>query len=275
MTLSGSFLAMSGSVTGRDHRRVERDGQDGHAVVSSDDVVAAIVTDGCSSGRASEIGARVGAAWLAALIEQSFRGVDGASAARAAAGFVSRTLLDRLEVLTRSFDPAGHISAARVDAALLFGFLAAVVTPATTIVFGIGDGIVIVDGTVTVIDPGPENAPPYLAYALLGDGAVRGDGDGDGDGDGAGGARVSVEPRIHFAGATADVDAIGVATDGVAPLVNAVEAVDDARASLTGIVADPRYTKNPSLLRKRLIVLSDAGTFADDATIALVRRRPA
>ena len=269
MTLSGSFLAMSGSVTGRDHRRVERDGQDGHAVVSSDDVVAAIVTDGCSSGRASEIGARVGAAWLAALIEQSFRGVDGASAARAAAGFVSRTLLDRLEVLTRSFDPAGHISAARVDAALLFGFLVAVVTPATTIVFGIGDGIVIVDGTVTVIDPGPENAPPYLAYALLGDGAVRGDGDG------AAGARAGVEPRIHFAGATADVDAIGVATDGVAPLVNAVEAVDGARTSLAGIVADPRYTKNPSLLRKRLIVLSDAGTFADDATIALVRRRPA
>lgn len=273
MTLSGSFLAMSGSVTGRDHRLVERDGQDGHAVVSSDDVVAAIVTDGCSSGRASEIGARVGAAWLAALIEQAFRGVDGASAARAAAGFVSRTLLDRLEVLARSFDPAGHINAARVDAALLFGFLAAVVTPATTIVFGIGDGIVIVDGTVTVIDPGPENAPPYLAYALLGGGAVRGDGGGAGDG--AGGARVSVEPRIHFAGATADVDAIGVATDGVAPLVNAVEAVDGARASLAGIVADPRYTKNPSLLRKRLIVLSDAGTFADDATIALVRRRPA
>jgi hypothetical protein len=259
MTLTGSFLAVSGSVTGRDHRRAERDGQDGHAVVITDHVVAAIVTDGCSSGRASEIGARVGAAWLAALVEQAFRGVDDATAARAAAGIVTRTLLDRLELLARSFDPAGRVSAARVDAALLFGFLAAVVTPATTIVFGIGDGIVVVDGAITVIDPGPENAPPYLAYALLG-GAGRESEDG---------GRASLAPRIHFAGATADVGAIGVATDGAAPLV------DDAGVSLNAIVADPRYAKNPSLLRKRLIVLSDAGTFADDGTIAIVRRRPA
>jgi hypothetical protein len=253
MTLSdSSFLAVSGSVTGRDHRRAERDGQDGHAVVSTDDVVAAIVTDGCSSGRASEIGARVGAAWLAALIEQAFRGIDEATAARAAAAVVTRTLLDRLEVLARSFDPAGHVSAARVDAALLFGFLAAVVTPATTIVFGIGDGIVVVDGAITAIDPGPENAPPYLAYALF----ERA----------GGGARACLEPRIHFAGATADVEAIGVATDGAAPLVDA------GSVALATIVADPRCAKNPSLLRKRLIVLSDAGTFVDDATIAIVRR---
>ena len=258
MTLSGSFLAVSGSVTGRDHRRAERDGQDGHAVVITDDVVAAIVTDGCSSGRASEIGARVGAAWLAALIEQAFRGVDEATAARAAAAVVSRTLLDRLEILARSFDPVGHVSAARVDAALLFGFLAAVVTPATTIVFGIGDGIVVVDGAITVIDPGPENAPPYLAYALLGGaGGERGGGRD---------ARAGLAPRIHFAGATAHVEAVGVATDGAAPLVDA------GSPALATIVADSRYARNPSLLRKRLIVLSDAGTFADDTTIAIVRR---
>ena len=253
MTLSGFFLAVAGSVTGRDHRRAERDGQDGHAVVITDDVVAGIVTDGCSSGRASEIGARVGAAWLAALIEPAFRGVDEPAGARAAAATVTRALLDRLELLARSFDPAGHVSAARVDQSLLFGFLAAVVTPVTTIVFGIGDGIVVVDGTITVIDPGPENAPPYLAYALLG----------------GGGARAGLEPRIHFAGTTAGVEAVAVATDGAAPLVEA------GSASLAAIVADARYAKNPSLLRKRLVVLSDAGTFADDATIALVRRRPA
>lgn len=254
MTLSGSFLAVSGSVTGRDHRRAERDGQDGHAVVISDDVVAGIVTDGCSSGRASEIGARVGAAWLAALVAQTFHGVDEAAAARAASATVCRTLLERLELLARSFDPAGHVSATRVDQSLLFGFLAAVVTPVTTIVFGIGDGIVVVDGRVTVIDPGPQNAPPYVAYGLLG------------------AAGACIEPRIHFAGPTDGVLAISVATDGAAPLVDAVDA---SRASLVTIVADPRYARNPSLLRKRLIVLSDAGTFADDATIAIVRRRPA
>jgi hypothetical protein len=245
MTLSGSFLAVSGSVTGRDHRRAERDGQDGHAVVVTEHAVAAIVTDGCSSGGASEIGARVGAAWLAALVEQSFRG----GAAEVEAADVTRELLARLELLARSFDPAGDVSAARVDHALLFGFLAAVVTPVTTIVFGIGDGIVVVDGRVTVIDPGPENAPPYVAYGLVG------------------GSRACIQPRIHFVGATAGVEVIAVATDGAAPLT--------ADASLPALAADPRYAKNPSLLRKRLVVLSDRGMFSDDATLAVVRRRPA
>jgi hypothetical protein len=183
---------------------------------------------------------------------------------------VSRTLLERLEVLARSFDPAGEIRAARVDAALLFGFLAAVVTSTTSIVFGIGDGIVVAGGSITMIDPGPENAPPYLAYALLGRGA--GTGAREGEGAHAHGARASVEPRIHFAGPTAAVEVIAVATDGAAPLVDGVEATP---TSLAAIVGDPRYARNPSLLRKRLIVLSDAGTFADDATIAIVRRRPA
>lgn len=253
MTLTGSFLAVAGSVTGRDHRRAERDGQDGHAVVATEDVVAAIVTDGCSSGRASEIGARVGAAWLAALVEQRFRGMGDTDTAalEAAAADVTGEVLARLELLARSFDAAGEIRAARVDQSLLFGFLVALVTPVTAMVFGIGDGIVMVDGVVTVLDPGPENAPPYLAYGLVG------------------GSRACIEPRIHFVGPTASVEVLAVATDGAAPLVHAGD------AALPALAADPRYVKNPSLLRKRLIVLSDRGTFSDDATLAVIQRRRA
>lgn len=246
MTLSDEFIAVAGSVTGRDHRRAERDGQDGVAVVvaGAGEVVAAIVTDGCSSGRASEIGARVGAAWIAALVEQRFRGVVDEAGARAASREVARELLVRLELLARSLDPRGDVSAARVDEALLFGFLAAVVTPAIAVVFGIGDGIVVAGGASTVIDPGPENAPPYVAYGLLG---------------------APLEPRIHLVVPTADVDVLAVATDGLVAL---------DQAAIAELVADPRYARNPSLLRKRLVVLSDDGRFADDATVAVVRRRP-
>src|SRR4051812_756328 len=141
MTLSGGYAVAAGSVTGREHRRAERDGQDGYATVVTDHVVAVVVTDGCSSGRQSEIGARLGAAWIAALVEQYFSG--GECLAGAAA--VTRALIVRLEVLARSLDPDGNVVAARVDEALLFTFLAAVVTPDTTIVFGIGDGLVVVD----------------------------------------------------------------------------------------------------------------------------------
>ena len=240
MTLSEAFVAAAGSVTGRDHRRAERDGQDGHAVVVTDEVVAVVVTDGCSSGRSSEIGARIGAMWLATLIEQEFRlpGVKNPVAE------VVRELLGRLEALARSLDASGDVKAPRVDEALLFGFLAVVVTAETTIVFGIGDGIVLAGGELTVLDPGPENAPPYAAYGLLG---------------------AKLEPRIHFTGPTSQVDLVAVATDGLIPL----------GAALAELASDARYAKNPSLLRKRLVVLSDRGTFSDDATVAVIRRRSA
>lgn len=250
MTLSGRFVAASGSVTGREHRRAERDGQDGHALVVTDQVVAAIVTDGCSSGLRCEIGARIGASWLAALITQAFGGcgpsrvVDGEAAARAAANDVASGLLVRLELLARSLDPGGAIDARRVDETLLFGFLAAVVTPSTTIVFGIGDGIVVVDDEVTSIDPGPDNAPPYAAYGLLDYAAPT-------------------APRVHFLGATTGIEVVAVATDGLAPIAT----------TLATLAGDRRYAVNASLLRKRLVVLSDGGTFSDDATVAVVSRR--
>jgi len=294
MTLSGSFLAFAGSVTGRDHRRAERDGQDGYALVETDEVVAAIVTDGCSSGRTSELGARVGAVWLAALVARRFAGVCAVSDVCAvgdvgdvravsavsdvgdvgdvggplvtAARDVTRELLDRLELLARSFDPAGEIHAARVGDALLFGFLAAVVTPGGAVVFGVGDGIVAIGDRVISIDPGPENAPPYLAYGLLRQERLDATAPSRIE-------RVALAPSIHFVGPTSDLDALAVATDGAAPLV--ARSATEQEITLAALVRDPRLARNPSLLRKRLLVLSDRGTFSDDTTIAVVRRRPA
>lgn len=231
MTLS-RLLVAAGSVTGRDHRRAERDGQDGFATVATADVVAAVVTDGCSSGRASEVGARLGAAWIAALIEERLASAASEDDARAAAAAIVEALVERLKGL--GLDPRA------ASDMLLFGFLAAAVTRDVAIVFGVGDGLVSVDGAITVIDPGPDNAPPYAAYALLG---------------------APIAPRVLFVGRADAVSTIAVATDGV-----------DAE-TLAELAADPRFDANASLLRKRLVVLGDAGRFHDDATVGLVRRR--
>lgn len=229
----------AGSVTGRAHRLVERDGQDGWACVATKEVTAAIVTDGCSSGRASEIGARIGAAWLAASIERRFAGA-GIDPEEAAAETCAE-LIERLGLLARSMNPEGDITPAVVGEALLFGFLAAVVTKEHAVVFGIGDGTVLVNDEALEIDPGPDNAPPYAAYALLG---------------------KSVAPRIHFSGRASEVRVLAVATDGLAP----------ASACARELAATKKLHVNPSLLRKRLLVLANEHRFADDATIAVVRR---
>jgi hypothetical protein len=235
MTLSEGLVVAAGSVTGRDHRRAGRDGQDGFAILESAKagVVAAVVTDGCSSGRTSEVGARLGAAWIARLIEERFAGVEDEDRARIAAQRVLDGLVHRLRDLSATLGADAQL----IGEMLLFGFLAVAIAGDVAIVFGVGDGLASVDGNVTVIDPGPENAPTYPAYALLG---------------------THIEPRILFVGRA---HAVAIATDGV-----------DAQ-TLAELVRDPRLDKNASLLRKRMNLLAEEGRFDDDATVAIVRRR--
>lgn len=229
MTLS----CIAGGLTGQDHLRAGRDGQDGFALVETDRLAAAVVTDGCSSGTQSELGARLGARWLAALVVRHFDPGSPVASAHA----ITQALVAHLRIAARSLSPERSVDAAIVGDALLFGFLVAVVTAETGIVFGIGDGVVWVDGTATIIDPGPDNAPPYPAYALLG---------------------ATIAPAIHFTGACRT---IAIATDGATELV----------PRLAGLATDPRLFENRSLLRKRLNVLAKEVHLRDDTTIAIVR----
>lgn len=239
MTLSR--VAACGSVTGGEHRRLERDGQDGAALVRSPHVTAAIVTDGCSSGRHAEVGARLGATWLATLVEERFRGVSTGAEAEAAAGRVTRALAKRLRVLARSLGTT--LDPAKIQDLLLFTFLVAAVTDDVAIVFGVGDGMTVVGGRHTVIDPGPQNAPAYLAYTLLEGGPAP-------------------AARVHFVGPAREARTLAVATDGIEAL---------APGEIDAIVGDARYAKNPSLLRKRLVVHAREGRFHDDATLGVVQ----
>jgi len=251
MTLSsggeGCWTAAAGSVAGRAHRLAERDSQDGAARVAGSWGVAVVVTDGCSSGRASEVGARVGAAWLSVLVEQKLgrAGAPPLAGPGAVGAFVAEIcdeLTARLELLARSLHPAGGIDAARVGEALLFGFLVAVVTRERALVFGVGDGSVLAGFDLRVLDAGPRNEPPYLAYRLLG---------------------RTVEPVVHLDVELegCELDAIVIATDGASP------------TSLAELGALPRLAENPSLLRKRLLVIAERERLADDATVAILRRR--
>ena len=235
------FSVVAGGVTGRDHLHTRRDGQDGLALVTTSAVRAAIVTDGCSSGARTEIGARLGASWLAILVAETFaRDPDP----ERAAALVTTALVGRIEATARSLSPVGEIDPDVLADTLLFGFLAAVVASERVIVFGVGDGLVWVDGERTIVDAGPDNAPPYPAYALLG---------------------RPTEPSVHHLGRAGALDVVAVATDG------ARELADDGDA-LDALVREARSFVNPSLLRKRLIVLSDRGRLHDDTTIGIVRR---
>jgi hypothetical protein len=260
-TLAEEFCVAAGTIAGGEHVRLHRNNQDGVALAVADDCIVAAVTDGCSSGASSEVGARLGARWLAEWVPEYRRleKDDQGLCAVAAEG-----LTGYLGMLGRGLRPDPGRWLETVNDFLLFTFLVAVIDPERTLVFGLGDGVWSVNGRCTVLDPGPGNAPPYLAYRLAGSALSEG------------GAR-RLEPVLHHAGPTWALRSLLIGTDGVADLAGrALEALDDG--SLPGgpeqFERDPRYGRNPSLLQKRLVVLGERNRrLRDDTTMVLVRRR--
>lgn len=219
------------SCIGREHARVGRNNQDGLAVLP--DVV--VVTDGCSSQPQSEVGAQLGARFLATWLAHHGR-VD-LDTPRLATEALTAWIADAARALGGELEPT-------LDTYFLFTFLAAVRSGARALVFGLGDGAFVVDAEVVRLDAGPENAPPYCAYRL-----------------GATGSRP--EPQLHFYG---EARSLAVCTDGLDPLVRR-----EPRA-LARLVAEPALARNPLSLQRRLNVLAEAERFSDDATLALLGR---
>jgi hypothetical protein len=217
---------------GREHVRLGRNNQDGWWLEQRGARVVGVVTDGCGSQPHSEIGAKLGAQFLCTwLCGAALSDELPLRAAEALTAWLSRTALE--------FGP--ELVNPVLERSFLFTFLAVVREGTECWVFGMGDGAVWVDEQVTVLDPGPENAPQYCAYRL---GEARQPG-----------------PTLHFRGAAARV---ALMTDGF-------EALLKRDAPRVGALFEDRAAwKNPLTLQRRLNVLVEAERLADDATLIVV-----
>lgn len=251
------YLVAAGSVIGREHVRLGRNNQDGVALRVEPGLIAAAVTDGCSSSRASEAGARLGAEWLVSV---GARVIASRAALGAPAEELALELSDRLVAwlggLARGLSPTGGLERSVVGDLLLFTAITAVLTPERLVVLGIGDGLVSLDGELRVLGDG-RDAPTYAAYALL----------RAGDLDPALGAgRGPLAPQVVYDGPSEAVTTLALATDGALAI----------RELLPELTLDPRLRRNSTLLHKRLVALSTRGSLLlDDTTIALIRAEPA
>ena len=259
--ISSRFFATSGSVTGREHARLGRNNQDGVALAARGDLLVAVVTDGCSSGKWSEVGARIAARWLVEWTPHYLRPATGASRESELRDLTTGLL--RYLVMTGSWLSANEESwMATLQDYFLFTFLVAVVTPAETLVFGIGDGVLSVNGRITVVDPGPDNAPPYVVYNLT----TR-----------ALPASLRVAPIVHCRLPTRALRSLIIATDGASELVARQSRPLTDGTTVGGLEpfeTESRYVRNPSLLHKRLVVIGDRHRcLFDDTTLVLIRRK--
>lgn len=299
-----AFEVAGGSVVGRAHRRTGRGNQDALVWNRAGDVLVAVVTDGCGSGRHSEVGAVAGARMLAAALVRQIEAEAGlesvplamsaakrpsAWAAEAGPGAVngqgarppSRDHWPALWARARQ-DVLGHLRAlatsmgddlaAVIAEHLLFTAVVAVVTPGFTAVFSIGDGVVAINGNVRVMGPFPGNQPPYLAYELLDAGALQ-------------------PVVVHALCPTDEIDSILLGTDGVVELLAHGTARmpdrSDAGAGLEQFWTEDHYFRNADAVRRSLWLMSrdpvhgdrvqsqrpHAGALLDDDTTIIAIRR--
>jgi hypothetical protein len=231
LTSTPSRWSRGASIIGREHARVGRNNQDGLAVL--DDVI--VVTDGCSSQPQSEVGARLGARFLASWLARETE-LSADTPRRA-----TEALTAWLEETSRSVGGPPEVV---LEQCFLFTFLAAARRGERALVFGVGDGVFCVDEAVVCLEAGPDNAPPYCAYRV---------------GRTSGGS----EAQLHFLG---EARAVALGTDGLEALAR------EAPDVLRGLASDVALSRNPFSLQRRLTVLAEAHRFADDATLAVLGR---
>ncbi|MEK7641649.1 MAG: protein phosphatase 2C domain-containing protein [Patescibacteria group bacterium] len=278
--MGNQFESAAGSIMGTDHRQqfVWKNNQDALVVREEGDCTIAVVSDGCGEGAYSELGARLTAHLTVNRLAQIF--ATGQTVTPA----VLDDLLEGLRMsLLLSLQPLAMEMerGSRAKAVLdhfLFTLLALVVTPVTTYVIGIGDGIYAINGEVVQIGPFPENKPPYLAYGGL--------------------LKSTISPElvrftVHKTIPTAELTSALIGTDGVGDLDRAASKTLPGRKELVGPLSqfwvDDRYFKNPEGIRRRLNLINNSacqtdwkaretteehGRLTDDTTLVVVRRRP-
>jgi len=256
--LAIQFEYAMGSIIGRNHVVTGRNNQDAYRVVLRSQFVAAVVCDGCGSGKHSEVGAKLGAKIvtnaIADLLDQ------GMAISHPDFWDILKTnLFQKLIDIVAIANDAQESVMEFVNDYLLFTIVGAVITANETMTFSMGDGAIAVNGKLTQIPAYPGNAPPYLAYGLYRPDAVS----------------FEICDRL----ATSEVESILIATDGIDDLI----AVED----VSQFWQEDKYFKNPDAIRRKLSMLNReeikpdwtkrelvkrSGILSDDTTLIVIRR---
>ena len=280
--MHAGFRIAGGSVPGRDHLGrgrllVGRNNQDAAGWWGTPQVLVALVADGCGAGVHSEVGAHLCVRLLLASLR---RQLDPLPAALATDGEAITALpatvhAEVLAQLGQLATQMGERPDQTIRELLLCTLLGALITPAQTVIFAIGDGVYILNGQVTRIGPFAGNAPPYLAYALL-DGAACPPELAD----------AARQFQILTAVPTAQVETLLLATDGLLDVIARAGEPLPGKTEPLGPVAqfweDARYLDNPDAIRRRLALANSQalrpdgrvvpGLLPDDTTLLVMCR---
>ncbi len=280
------FEITAGQIVGRQHRQTGKNNQDALFWEAGENHLIGIVCDGCGSCPHSEVGAQIGAKVIAVEIKRMLA-VDanaGALDEWCSSAIWETIRLKGLAQIDHIVRMLGNERNQIIHDYFLFTVLGVLITPRQTVVFALGDGMVVVNEQEMALGPFPGNAPPYMAYALLDNSPVGSD---------HGNAPFNIVKCMP----TADLKRMLIGTDGVLDLQKAASCNLPGKKTPVGPLSqffnEDRYFRNPDLLRRRLTLINrDAhaylrdnngrimeiqrcrGLLPDDVSMIGVRRKP-
>lgn len=238
------------------HTRVGRNNQDAWSAWVDDEFAVLVVADGCSGGVASEVGAHLAARGVAAQAARSWTR-ECVGRHEAFVGDLFDGLARGLGALASALAPEPKQVPTIVADLLLTTVLVALVDHDTASVFGIGDGLVVVDGAPIVVESDRQRGPEYLAYRLC-------------DSADTGYDPMSIAPRLLAQVQTTALRALVLATDGAHELLPLRGGPD----RLTALFDDGLVARRPALLQQRLAeIAAEPERLSDDVTlVALIAK---
>lgn len=279
MGVLADFEIVGGTITGREHTRVGKNNQDAYYWCATESMIVAVVSDGCSTGTRSEVGANLGARLTVGMLIQRLTNISELNQAQfLRSDFfwekIRQDVLAQLRVLANAL---GISLSQTVNDFFLFTIMGVIVTHFTTFLFSIGDGIYYVNGELTRLGPFPNNEPPYLCYALTGSNLTDSHPE-------------LLKFWLHQV-ATADVSTILIGTDGVGDLVSIAERNMPGKSELVGPLSQfweqDGYFKNQDKIRRKLSLINtdsikmrngalvrEVGLLPDDTTMVVIRCKP-
>ncbi len=268
--MNDQFEVAAGSVIGRTHRLRDRPNQDAYQVRQTERSLIAVVADGCSSGRYSQIGSQLGVNAVVQGLSQALL----RSPSCQNSDFWQAIHQAWLEQLRAFIAAMGGDAASVIQDYGLFTIVGVCMTPELTSIFAIGDGIIGLNGSISILGPFPDNAPPYLAYGL-----------GDWNSGQAGLQLLSQCP-------TETVNSVLIGTDGVQDLLEVAGKPMPGRSEVVPDLKEfwecDRYFRNPDQVRRQLALINRdslkpdwekqqlvaaSGLLPDDATLVTIRRK--
>ncbi|OHD27996.1 MAG: hypothetical protein A2086_13995 [Spirochaetes bacterium GWD1_27_9] len=263
-----------GSIIGYDHILMNKVNQDSYSLLRNENVIIAVVSDGCGSSPFSEVGSKIGSKIATKTIYDFYKEYEGVIDD----SFLINIKNEILQKLSAVINSMGHLYSEIIRDYFLFTICVAIINKNEVIYFSFGDGVFILNDFVTSLKF-ENNAPPYITYNFF---------DTDKLGLSEEYLKFNIVKRIPFS----EFEYGLIGSDGVEDIFEAENLLypgtDHKIEPINDFFKNDLLFKNPDALRRKLYKMSNevlqidwdtrkinksAGLLRDDTTMILFRKK--